>query len=221
MFTVSEVPVKANSLALGFIVCPLLAAAQEPGYFHIETPPPPAVTPAPAAPPAPPSRPAPSPSTPLLSSRFSQARGLKDYEVQTLHYQRVSCDRRIFTASGQSIEGDGDLKATKVDPDFLEIEFPAHVSFESYGARNPYQNGVADMDTVTGRQLISVRGWIDGQTLKLRKYVTVSFVQEGTAPKTVRAEDEFRVMDGTYPSTYLVRETVFLDSGFVLYYMCQ
>lgn len=161
------------------------------------------------------------PSQPLLKDVFAHSRGLKTYEVQTLHYNRIACNRRIFSASGLSIEGDGDVKATNVPPDFIEVEFPTHVSFESFGAHNNFGNGISDMETVTSRELIMVRDWEDGKSLVFRKHMTLRFTEDAKSPQVVPAVAEMRVKDGTYPSTYIIRETIEGPRRFSLYYICQ
>ncbi|MGZ3723258.1 MAG: hypothetical protein ACXVA9_10025 [Bdellovibrionales bacterium] len=210
------------------MIWPLAVFAQEPGYLTNDSPLPAAPRVEKSAPEqtTPPVRPTPSQAPrksnqPLLTDQFAHARGLKTYEIQTIHYNRIACDRRIFSPSGQSIEGDGDLKAVNVPPDFIEVEFPSHVGFESFNAENPFQNGVSDLETTTSRQLVNVREWVDGRPLILNKRVRVRYSDDKTPPQTVMAVDEIKVKDGTYPSTYIVRETIQTEPKFNLYFICQ
>lgn len=157
----------------------------------------------------------------LLVEQFARARGLQGYEIQTLPYNRISCDRRLYTANGHSVEGDADIKATNGPPDFLEVEFASHVTFESFGAENPYRNGVSDLETVTSRQLVKVRDWNEGAPLQLTRHMLVRYADDKKLAGSVAAFAEVRVMDGTYPSTYIIREIVKTTPEFTLYYFCQ
>lgn len=221
-----------NRFLFAVALCSITAAAQEPGYLINESPAAPRVeSPAPLTPigksatqpegqGARLTRSPRTPRQPFLAEQFAHARGLKNYEIQTIHYNRISCDRRIFTASGHSVEGDGDLKAVSVPPDFIEVEFPSHVGFESFQAVNPYQNGLLDLETATSRQLVNVREWTDGKSLILNKKVHVRFTADKPS-QTVPATVEIKVKDGTYPSTYIIRETIEIEPKFNLYFICQ
>jgi hypothetical protein len=181
------------------------ASAQEPGF--LQNPHPPSAD---------------LPSQPLvLTAEFARARGLHGYEVRALQYQRVACERRIYTANGWSIEGDADIKITDTGVGLIEANLPSQINFTLFGGPNPYQNGIASMETLPSRRLLNVRYWIDGQILSFYKNVKVTFVDEALAPLTALAKDEIKVIDHSYPETYLVRETVFIPSEFQMYFICQ
>lgn len=209
-------------------IAPFAAIAEEPGQFHLENPPPeqqPEVKPQPeehpdSNPPAETRTESPNDHT-LLKWEFTNARGLTAFDIRGMQYNRVSCDRRLFAPTGASVEGDGDIKVTHIEPDFVEIEMPSHISFVAYGMVNPYQNGVAEVESLMGRRLLDLQHWSEGQSLRIEKYVTVSFSEENTQPATVQAVDEVRALAGTYPNMYVVKETVFLEKKFSLYFLCQ
>ena len=60
-----------------------------------------------------------------LSEQFARARPLKPSEVRAMHYQRIDCGRRVFASDGRSIEGDANLKVTRITEDLFEVEFPS------------------------------------------------------------------------------------------------
>lgn len=157
----------------------------------------------------------------ILTQEFANARGLSDFEMRSMHYNRVACSRRIFTPSGQSVEGDGDIKVTKVGSNFLEVEFPSQITFTMFGTTNPYKNGVADVETTTSRQLINLRQWQNGQSLALKKLVTVYPEKEDQIPYQTEATVEVRVIDDSYPRLYIVRETVMTEPKFTYYFICE
>lgn len=199
------------------------AFAEEPGYMKNETPlPAPAQKPAPSKPPEIkiPERRAAQPAMPLLKEKFTRARGLKAYEVQTLHYNRVACQRRIFSQSGLSVEGDADLKSTNVGADMAEIEFPAYINMSSFNSVNPFNNGVVSIETMTGRRLVKTHPWPNEKALVLNKKVTVTF-DDDRAPVLADAVTDIRVTEESYPSTFVVKETVLLPKPFSIYYICQ
>jgi|GEM_PF-5174965 len=191
-------------LTLSVLLFSCAIFAQEPGYLKAD----------------PPRRSPPPPSGPLLADKFQQARGLKSYEVQTLHYNRVACFRRIFSQSGMSIEGDADLKSTNVGADMAEIEFPAYINMTSFNSVNPFGNGVQSIETMTGRRLVKTHPWPVEAALTLSKKVTVRF-EDTRPPQLVDAITEVRVTEGGYPSTYIVKETVLLPQKFSIYFICQ
>lgn len=156
-----------------------------------------------------------------MEREFAAGRGLNDYEVRTLGFQRVSCDRRLFSPDGFQIQGDGDLKVTDMGSDNIMAEFPSHFSFVAYDGFNPYRHGISDVDTVSALQFIKVRPWRNGQPLTIKKWVSVTFADEKRAPQRALAVGEFRVMGGTYPLTFVVRETIFSDPPFTVYYLCR
>ena len=155
-----------------------------------------------------------------LEERFLRGRGLKEYELQTMHYGRVPCGRRLFKGDGQSIEGDADIKATLTPSGLLEIEIPLHVTFEAFGAINPFNNGVASIETAHGRRLLDLKGWKNGSPVQIQKNVSLHF-SDARPPAVVQATSEVRVIDETYPSTYLVRETIHADKPFQIFLICQ
>jgi hypothetical protein len=173
---------------------------------------------------APPPSPTPTvirPKGPLLEDKFLRARGLKAYEVQTLHYNRVSCVRRLFSQSGLSLEGDADLKSTNVGSDLAEIEFPAHVDFTAFNSVNPFANGVQSIETMTGRRLVRTHPWPDEKPLVITKKVTVRYEAEDKKPELVDSVAEIRVTEESYPSTFIVKETVMLAKRISIYYLCR
>lgn len=156
----------------------------------------------------------------LLAEKFKRARGMKAYEVQTLHYNRVACQRRIFSQSGTSVEGDADLKSTNVGADLAEIEFPAYIHLSSFNSVNPFDNGVESLETMTGRRLVKTHPWPMEKPLTLNKKVTVTFSDE-RKPALVDAIAEVRVTEESYPSTFIIKETVLLPKPFSIFYLCQ
>lgn len=187
--------------------------AEEPGHFEVETAP------------APRESPSPSPLTNLrrdrrsqLGTEFAKASGLKADQALTLDVQRISCNRRIFSPSGLSLEGEADLKVAHTVADLFEIEFPSYLFF---GDHNPYHNGIDNIETVPGRQLVNMHDWQDGESLRVSKNVVLVFADDKTAPQTVPAVDEFRVIGETYPPTLIVRETIFAEKNFAIYWICQ
>lgn len=207
-------------LAALFLLGAASVFAEEPGYFKLD--PPSEVKP--AWPKAPtmhfdPRGPEKMPA-PLLAEKFARARGLKAYEVQTLHYNRVACQRRIFSQSGLSIEGDADLKSTSVGDDLAEIEFPAYINMNSFNSVNPFGNGVISLETMTGRRLVKTHPWLGEKPLVLNKKVTVTFDDE-RKPVHTDAVTEVRVTEEGYPSTFVIKETILLPNKFSLYFICQ
>jgi hypothetical protein len=193
----------------------MLGWAQEPGYLRNETPAPRAPKPVPAP------RVEPDEETALLTAEFARARGLDRYEVRTLDYMRIACARRVFSPDGWQVQGDADLKVTNVGPDYLAAELPSHFSFVSFGGFNPYGNAMSDVDTVSSVVLLNVRRWRDGQVLKIKKLVNVSSTVDNSPPENVPALDEIKVLDGTYPSMFMVRETIYAKTKFTVYFICQ
>jgi len=189
------------------IVGPVMA--QEPG--HLVNPAPPKNAPPPKE----------RDNLPVMTSAFAKARGLKGDEIRNMHYNRVSCSRRMFTASGRSIEGDGDLKVTRMASDFYEIEFPSHITFSMFGAYNPFQNGVADIETATSRQLVNMEKWSDGQSLLLTSLATIYPASDKEDVRDVTVVSEIKTVDGSAPRTYIVRQTFFTEQKFSIYYLCD
>ncbi len=157
---------------------------------------------------------------PLLTEKFKHARGLKAYEVQTLHYNRVACERRIYSQTGKSVEGDADLKATNTGADLAEIEFPAYINMNSFNSVNPFGNGVESLETMTGRRLIKTHPWPAERSLILEKKINVTFADD-RKPVLAEAVTEVRVSEESYPSTYLVKETIKLPEPFSVFYICR
>ncbi|MGE4131296.1 MAG: hypothetical protein AB7F86_06635 [Bdellovibrionales bacterium] len=178
--------------------------AEEPGYYKIDSK----------------TYRLPGQATANLRQIFAGARGLHRYEFETLHYNRVACGRRLFTATGESLEGDGDLKATLIPPGFLEIEFPTYLSLGAFGSENPFHNEVGEIETVHGRTLLQLRDWRDGTALSISKQSRLQFISNKPS-ETVKSRVEVRVLDGTYPSTYLVREVVETQPKMEIYLVCQ
>lgn len=139
-----------------------------------------------------------------------KSRGLTSTEVMSLHSQRIACARRLYARDGHSLEGDADLKVTQITQDLMEVEFPAH-----------YQIGTSEINTVVLRQLLNVRRWVDGKSLKLTTSVTVNFLDKKEAAQTVPATVEVRVIDGAYPPTFLLKETVMTEKKIEVYFICQ
>lgn len=119
------------------------------------------------------------------------------------------------------MEGDGDLKVTQISSGLYEMEFVMYVNFDSFGAINPFRNDVATIQSITQRRLFMRDNFTDGQALKLSFPLEIHYNEEGKAPATTEGNFEFRVLDGTYPSTYLARQTVGTDKQFQLFYLCQ
>lgn len=224
-------------LLLTLFFAPMVLSAQEPGYLRNEdlpkpTPkpkpnpakpplasPPGVKTPAPEPPPAAPAKKAVART--MMSEEFAKARGLSEGDIRGMHYNRVACARRMFSPDGWLINGDADIKVTNVAGDYLEAEMPAQYSFVAFGGFNPYMNGVSEVTSALALQLVHVKKWPEGKPLRLKKFVEVRFVDENRQPQIVPAIDEVRMLTNAYPPTYLVRETVFLDKPFSLYFFCQ
>lgn len=155
----------------------------------------------------------------ILADRFLNARGLKDFEVQTLHYNRVACARRLFSQSGKSIEGDADIKATSVASDMIEVEFPMYVNFTSFNSVSPFRNEVESLETMTGRRLIKTHPWVGERSLIITKQLKLRY--EKSESQLVSSTAEVRVMEESYPSTFIIKETVMAAKPFSVYFICQ
>ena len=195
--------------------------ATEPGYLVNEKPPaPPKVAqakPPPQKPSAKPFEPAPKDSKVSLDTEFKRARGLNAAEAQLLDYQRISCDRRIYTQDGETLDGDADLKVTRVNYDLVEAEFPARIYL---AVHNPWQNGLMEIESASPRKLINLRDWQDGQSLKIDKRVSLVPADRSAAPRIARAETEFRIVRDTYPPQFIVRESIAGTPQLTLFYFC-
>lgn len=155
----------------------------------------------------------------VLADMFAQARGMKAFEVQTLHYNRVACSRRLFTESGASLEGDGDIKATNIGMDLAEVEFPTYIHLSSFNSVSPFDNKVESMETMTGRILIKTHPWKDDLPLKIHKTLNIQF--EDGSKKLVESIAEIRVAEEGYSAGFVIKETVMLPKKFSIYFLCR
>ena len=153
-----------------------------------------------------------------MKSEFAKAKGLNESQVKTLHFNRVSCARRIYSPAGWSVEGDADLKVTRITPDLFEAEFPSYLALARF---DPYQNGIDRIETGVSRQLVDFGHWHEGRTLKLFKSLMISYVDPNVHSATAYAMDEFKVVGDTYPPTFIVQETVSAQKKFTFYFICQ
>jgi hypothetical protein len=119
------------------------------------------------------------------------------------------------------VEGDADLKATDVDGKFLQVELSSHFNFVAFATVNPFKNGVYDAESMSTNQMIRIEPWRDGDSLKLKKYLSIRFIDDEKPPQIVPVVDEIRVIDGVYPPLMLIRETVYTDEPFYLYLLCR
>lgn len=210
-----------------FFLISISAHADEPGYFRIEenkTSPPNTATPSPPPPNKQISdKKSSARNSPALALdlEFARARGLNSYEAQGLTTQRISCDRRLYTSSGQAIEGDADLMATQIDGRFIHAELPSHYSLVAFSTVNPYQNGIEEIDSMSSAQLLRIQPWRDGSSLKLKKYLRIRFADDKKSDQVVPAIDEMRVIEGVYPPLFLIRESVLTEKPFHLYLICR
>jgi hypothetical protein len=198
-----------------------MASADEPGYLinedvqkPIESPPPQK----PKHPPQPKKASRPKLKSYSLNDQFARARGPTRDEVELLYTQRISCNHRLYSPSGWALEGDGDLKVTKIAAGNYEIDFPTFFSFNEF---NPYKNGLSSVRSESPRKLTNLNGWVDGQALQIGKIVAVTAQDPKVKPQRVPAIDELRVLGESYPPMFLVREVVYLDKRFALYMICQ
>lgn len=167
-------------------------------------------------------KPAQAPNTPAaralsLEADFKRARGLDEYEVQTLYFNRIACARHVYTSAGWVIDGDADLKITRVTDRLFEAEFTTYLFLGNF---NPFNNGIHAMNSGVSKQLLNFDKWKKGQPLRLYKTIRLDF-GKGEEEKVVSAQDEFRVLSESYPVTFLVKETVLAKSPFSLYFICQ
>lgn len=157
----------------------------------------------------------------ILKEDFERSKGLSPYELRGLHYSRVSCARRVFTPSGQSLEGDGDLKVTQIGVNYVEVDFPSKITFSLYGARNPFKNDVSDIDSDTSRSLVPLRHWQDGETLKFTKNITVHSTKRTKLPEQLTSDVEVRVLPDSYPPLFIVRQRFHTNPAFTAYFLCE
>jgi len=156
----------------------------------------------------------------VLKEDFARARGLGPYELRSLHYQRVSCGRRVFTPSGQSLEGDGDLKVTQIGVNYVEVDFPSQITFSRYDASNPYKNDIEDIDSDSSRSLVALRHWQDGESLKFTKNITVHS-KTSKSPQKLTSDVEIRVIPDSYPSLFLIRQRFHTNPTITAYFICE
>jgi len=187
--------------------------AQEPGHFDIETQPPP-----PAASPPPSDNFLKNNHRAILREQFNRAKGLSDSDARNLGIQRISCDRRVYSPTGWSLEGNADVKAVAVTADLYEMEFPSSLYMRDL---NPYQNHVMEIEAVASRQLVDLGHWQDGQSLKIFKTVSVSNVDDDAPAKAVFASDEIKVIEESFPPMYIVKEIVLTEKPFSYYFLCH
>jgi hypothetical protein len=153
-----------------------------------------------------------------LTKEFNRAKGLTDLDARGLQYNRVSCERKIYSPSGWTLEGDADLKVVEAVTGLYEMEFPSHLFLRDF---NPYQNGYVTIETVPSRQLINLKQWKNGQSLKLFKTVRLTKGRDEDDAGTAYVSDEFKVIAETYPATFIVKETIFTSQKFSLYFFCR
>jgi hypothetical protein len=186
---------------------------EEPGHLVNEQFPKPPQERTPSAPSA---RTAPYNSKVSLVAEFGRARGLSVTEAQLLDVQRISCDRRIYADNGEALDGDADLKVTRVNYDLVEAEFPSYIYLSVH---NPWQNGFTEIESASPRRLINLRGWQEGQSLRLDKRVTL-VAADRVSSEVARSEAEFRIVRDTYPPQFIVREKIQSERPLTLYYFC-
>lgn len=153
-----------------------------------------------------------------FQKEYDEALGLKEHDVRGLHIQRIGCARRLYAPDGKSLEGDGDIKVVSLGGDLMEAEMPVHLSFDLFAPYNPFHNGVRMIDTISSRQVVSVKDWKDGQPLRLKKQVMIHYDDSTRMPDVVTAHDEIKRYQN-YPGQFIIRERIFLKSGTMEFYM--
>jgi hypothetical protein len=198
-------------LALLFVVP---ATAQEPGQIHNGSALPPETK-------LPPPRSEPERRGHfLLHDEFLSARGFSSAEIQAvvMSINRMSCLRRVFSPSGLSLNGDGDLMSTQVAGPLHQLEFRTEVYLGDF---NPFRNGVDFYQTIAVRRLMNFASWVEGQPLRIAKQVALTYDDVMGTTEAVNALDEVRILGDNYPPTYIVRETIFSRRRFHVYFVCQ
>jgi hypothetical protein len=191
-----------NKIRLVFILLlPISTLAAEPGHLHNENPPPHTAQ-----------------AKMDLRQAFAKAKGLSENQLKELHYNRIACARRIYSPAGWSVDGDADLKIVEVTSNLFEAEFPSHLNLASF---DPYQADLDQIETVTSRQLVNFGGWTDGQSMKLFKTVSLSYMDPNTPKATGYVTDEFKIIEDTYPPTFIVKETISVGKNLIFYFVCQ
>lgn len=194
-----------NKIRLLLLILPTAVFATEPGYLHNDSPPP---KPKKAA-----------VETHMdMERQFTKAKGLTELQVQALHFNRVACGRKIYSRTGWSVEGDADLKISFVAAELYEAEFPSHLTLAVF---DPYQNGFDQIESSVSRQLVNFAHWPAGRTLKLFKSVSLSYMDPNTPKQTAYAADEFKVIENSYPPTFIVKETIYAKKKLYFYFICQ
>ncbi len=94
-----------------------------------------------------------------------------------------------------------------------------HVNFGSFNSSNPFANGVESLETLTGRRLIKTNPWKVARPLVITKQLNMKF--EDGSSRLVNSVAEVRVMEETYPSTYIIKETIEEPKPFSIYFICR